>query len=216
MKQLRERLVRYGSQTLLTEELLAIILSSGSARADMLEVAEKLLTNYGGLGRLMQAERGELRHGYSLGEVRVTLLQATLELGRRLNLPQAEEKYQIISPADAARLVMPEMAYLDHEQVRVIVLDTKNQVVCDIVLYKGTVSSSVQRAAEIFRPAIVRNCPSIIVCHNHCSGDPTPSPEDIEVNRQLVAAGQLLDVEVVDHLIIGYHKFVSLKEQLRR
>ena len=99
--------------------------------------------------------------------------------------------------------------------MRVIVLDTKNQVVCDICLYKGTVNSSVQRAAEIFRPAIVRNCPSIIVCHNHCSGDPNPSPEDLEVNRQLVAAGQLLDVEVVDHLIIGYHQFVSLKERLR-
>ena len=115
MKQLRERLQRYGSQTLLTEELLAIILSIGSARADMLEVAEKLLARYGGLGRLMQAERGELRHDYGLGDVRVALLQATLELGRRLNMPQTEEKYQIITPADAAKLVMPEMAYLDHE-----------------------------------------------------------------------------------------------------
>ena len=215
MKRLRERLQRYGSQTLLTEELLAIILSIGSTRADILELAEKLLARYGELGRLMEADRGELKHDYGLGDVRVALLQATLELGRRLNLPQTEEKYQIISPADAARLVMPEMAYLDYEQVRVIVLDTKNQVVCDIVLYQGTVNSSVQRAAEIFRPAIIRNCPSIIVCHNHCSGDPSPSPEDLEVNRQLVAAGQLLDVELVDHLIIGYHRFVSLKERLR-
>jgi DNA repair protein RadC len=165
----------------------------------MLEVAEQLLTHYGGLGRLMQAERVELRHEYGLGDVRVALLRATLELGRRLNLPQMEEKYQIISPADAARLVMPEMAYLDHEQVRVIVLDTKNQVVCDVVLYRGTVNSSVQRAAEIFRPAIIRNCPSIIVCHNHCSGDPTPSQEDITVTKQLVAAGQLLDIELTDH-----------------
>ncbi len=215
MKRLRERLQRYGSQTLLTEELLAVILGTGSTRADALALAEKLLTRYGALGRLMQADRGELRHEYGLGDARVALLQATLELGRRLNLPQTEEKYQIISPADAARLVMPEMAYLDHEQVRVIVLDTKNQVVCDIVLYRGSAHSSVQRAAEIFRPAIVRNCPSIIVCHNHCSGDPTPSPEDIEVNRQLVAAGQLLDIELTDHLIIGYHQFVSLKERLR-
>ena len=215
MKRLRERLVRYGSQTLFTEELLAIILSIGSARADILEVAEKLLMHYGGLGRLMQVNREELRHEYGLGEVRVALLQATLELGRRLNLPPTEEKYQIISPADAARLVMPEMAYLDHEQVRVIVLDTKNQVVSDSVLYQGTANSSVQRAAEIFRPAIIRNCPSIIVCHNHCSGDPTPSQEDIPVTKQLVAAGQLLDVELIDHLIIGGHKFVSLKERLR-
>ena len=215
MKQLRERLQRYGSQTLLTEELLTIILSIGSTHADMLEVAEKLLKHYGGLGRLMQAERGELKHGFGLGDLRVALLQATLELGRRLSLPQTEDKYQIITPADAARLVMPEMAYLDHEQVCVLVLDTKNQVVCDVVLYQGTVNSSVQRAAEIFRPAIIRNCPSIIVCHNYCSGDPTPSQEDITVTKQLVAAGQILDIELVDHLIIGYHQFVSLKERLR-
>ena len=214
MKQLRERLQRYGSQTLLTEELLAIILSIGSPQADMLEVAEKLLTYYRGLGRLTQAERGDLKHEFGLGDLRVTLLQATLELGRRLSLPQTEDKYQIITPADAARLVMPEMSYLDHEQMRVLVLDTKNQVVCDLVLYRGTVNSSVQRAAEIFRPAIIRNCPSIIVCHNHSSGDATPSQEDITVTKQLVAAGQLLDVEVVDHLIIGGHKFVSLKERL--
>ncbi len=215
MKRLRERLQRYGSQTLLTEELLAIILSIGSARADVLELAGKLLTRYGALGRLMQADRGELRHEYGLGDARVALLQATLELGKRLNLPQTEEKYQIISPADAARLVMPEMAYLDHEQVRVIVLDTKNQVVCDIALYQGTAHSSVLRAAEIFRPAIIRNCPGVIICHNHPSGDPKPSEEDLEANKQLVTAGQLLDIDVVDHLIIGYHQFVSLKERLR-
>jgi len=217
MKRLRERLQRYGSQTLLTEELLAIILSIGSTRAGILELAEKLLARYGELGRLMQADSGELKHDYGLGEARVALLQATLELGRRLNVPQTEEKYQIISPADAARLVMPEMAYLDHEQVRVLVLDTKNQVVCDMVLYQGTVNSSVQRAAEIFRPAITRNCPGIIICHNHPSagGSPEPSPEDIEVTNQLVAAGKVLDIDVVDHLIIGGHQFVSMKERLR-
>ncbi len=217
MKRLRERLVRYGSQTLLTEELLAIILSIGSARADALELAGKLLTRYGALGRLMQADRGELRHEYGLGDARVALLQATLELGKRLNLPQTEEKYQIISPADAARLVMPEMAYLDYEQVRVIVLDTKNRVVDNLPLYRGTISSSVLRTGEIFRLAITRNCPGIIICHNHpcAGGSPEPSPEDIEVTNQLVAAGKLLDIDVVDHLIIGHHQFVSLKERLR-
>ncbi len=215
MKRLRERLQHYGSQTLLTEELLAIILGIGSVRADVLELAEKLLAHYGGLGRLMQADRRELRHDYGLGEVRVALLQATLELGKRLNLPQTEEKYQIISPADAARLVMPEMTYLEYEQLRVIVLDTKNRVIDNIALYRGTISSSVLRVAEIFRPAIIRNCPGVIICHNHPSGDPKPSEEDLEANKQLVTAGQVLDIDVVDHLIIGHHQFVSLKERLR-
>lgn len=107
------------------------------------------------------------------------------------------------------------MAYLDHEQLRVILLDAKNQVVENIPLYRGTINSSVLRAAEIFRLALVRNCPGIIVCHNHPSGEPEPSPEDIAVTEQLVQAGKVLDVELVDHLVIGDHRFVSLKERLR-
>ena len=99
--------------------------------------------------------------------------------------------------------------------MRVIVLDTKNRVVDNISLYRGTINSSVLRAAEIFRLAIVRNCPAIIICHSHPSGDPSPSDEDIEVTKQLVEAGKVLDIEVLDHLIIGHHQFVSLKERLR-
>jgi len=214
MKQLRERLQSYGSQTLLTEELLAIILSMGSTRRDVLEMAEKLLTRYE-LGRLMHADREELKRDYRLGDSQVTLLQATLELGRRLSLPQRKEKYQIISPANAARLVMPDMSPLEYEQVRVLVLDTKNQMVANLVLYKGTATASVLRAAEVFRPAVIRNCPGLILCHNHPSGDPTPSKEDLEANTQLVAAGQVLEIDLIDHLIIGNSTFVSLKERLR-
>ena len=108
-----------------------------------------------------------------------------------------------------------EMAFLDHEQMRILVLDTKNRVVENISRYQGTVNSSVLRAAEVYRPAVIRNCPAIIICHNHPSGDPTPSPEDISVTQQLVAAGQHLDIELVDHLVIGNQRFVSLKERLR-
>src|SRR5438270_2777246 len=100
------------------------------------------------------------------------------------------------------------------EQMRILILDTKNQVIENIQRYQGTVNSSVLRAAEVYRPAILRNCPGVIICHNHPSGDPTPSPEDIAVTQQLVQAGQQLDIELVDHLIIGNHRFVSLKERL--
>jgi DNA repair protein RadC len=110
---------------------------------------------------------------------------------------------------------MMEMAFLDHEQMRILVLDTKNRVVENISRYQGTVNSSVLRAAEVYRPAVIRNCPAVIICHNHPSGDPTPSPEDIAVTQQLVAAGQHLDIELVDHLVIGNQRFVSLKERLR-
>jgi len=107
------------------------------------------------------------------------------------------------------------MMHLDHEEMHVLILDTKNQVIEKIRSYKGTVNSSVLRVAEIFRPAIIRNCPGVIVSHNHPSGDPTPSPEDIEVTHQLVSAGRLLDIELLDHIIIGNPRYVSLKERLK-
>jgi DNA repair protein RadC len=215
MKQLRERLLEYGSETLLTEELLALVLRTGAASEKGYDLARKLLAKYGGLGGLLQAECRELMQEQGLSETRTALLKAVLELGRRLNRLQPEEKLQIKTPADAANLVMLDMAYLDYEQLRVIVLDTRNQVVDNIPLYRGTINSSVLRAAEIFRLAIVRKCCAIIVCHSHPSGSPELSPEDIEITKQLVEAGKVLDVDVLDHLIIGHHRFVSLKERLR-
>jgi DNA repair protein RadC len=211
----RERMLHYGPQALSPTELLAIILRTGTARDNVIELAGNLLNKYGGLKGLMRADIGELCAEYGLGEAKATQLKAALEIGRRLGMQQNEEKFQIKSPADAANLLMPDMTYLDHEQMRILVLDTKNQVVENISRYQGTVNSSVLRAAEIFRPAVIRNCPAVIVCHNHPSGDPTPSPEDLQVTSQLVEAGKVLDIELVDHLVIGNHKFVSLKEQLR-
>src|SRR6266849_11090345 len=207
MKQLKERLLAYGSETLLTEELLALVLRTGTADEKGFELARTLLTKFKGLGGLLQVEYKELTQEHGLSETRAALLKAVLELGRRLNRPQAEEKYQIKTPADAANLVMPDMAFLDFEQLRVIVLDTKNRVIDNVPLYKGTINSSVLRAAEIFRLAIVRNCPAIIICHSHPSGDPAPSSEDLTVTQQLVEVGKLLDIELTDHLIIGSHRF---------
>ncbi len=211
----RERLQNHGPRALSNAELLAIILRTGTTRDNVLELAGKLLAKYGGLGGLMRAEFIEICSEYGLGSAKTAQLKAALEIGRRLGMLQSDEKYQIRSPADAANLVMMEMAFLDHEQMRILILDTKNQLVENISRYQGTVNSSVLRAAEIYRPAVIRNCPAVIICHNHPSGDPTPSPEDIAVTEQLVAAGQHLDIELVDHLVIGNQRFVSLKEQLR-
>ncbi len=211
----RERLRTYGPQALSNAELLAIILRTGTARDNVLELAGKLLARYGGLSGLLRHDFSELCQEHGLGEAKCCQVKAALEIGKRLGNEQHEEKYQIKSPRDAASLVMIEMMHLDHEQMRILVLDTKNQVVENIDRYKGTVNSSVLRAAEIFRPAITRNCPAILVCHNHPSGDPTPSPEDIAVTEQLVQAGKVLDIELVDHLIIGSHNYISLKDKLR-
>ena len=211
----RERLEHFGPQALSTVELLAIILRTGTRGDNALEMANKLLSKYGGLPGLVRADFHELCAEHGMGEAKSAQVKATLELGRRLALVQMDERYKIATPQDAANLVMMDMAYLDTEQIRVLLLDAKGQLVEKVSLYQGTANSSVLRAAEVFRPAIIRKCPGLILCHNHPSGDPTPSPEDIKATKQLVAAGRILDIELVDHIIIGHQRFVSLKEHLR-
>lgn len=210
----RERLQKHGAEALNTAELLAIILRTGTARDNVIEMASKLLVKYGGLSGLMSAEFHELCTEYGLGLAKAAQLKAALELGKRLSLLQPEQKIQIKSADEAARLVRLDMMYLDHEEMHVLVLDTKNHLIERIKLYKGTVYSSVTRISEIFRPAIVRNCPHLLVCHNHPSGDPTPSPEDIDFTRQMIKAAELLEIDLLDHLIIGNPRYVSLKERL--
>jgi len=136
-----------------------------------------------------------------------------MELGRRLLIASPHDRPQIKSPADAANLVMFDMGLLDHEELRVILLDTKNHVLGIETVYKGNVNTSVIRTAELFREAVRRNCAAIIVVHNHPSGDPTPSPEDVRVTEQIDQAGKVLDIEVLDHLIVGQQRYVSLKER---
>lgn len=211
----RERLEKHGPETLKTHELLAIILRVGTAGENVLELADKLIQKYHGLSGLMSADFHQLCAEHGLGIAKTAQLKAALELGKRLSIEQPDKRYQIRSADDAALLFKPDMAHLDHEEMHILILDTKNQVIEKIKSYKGTVNSSVLRAAEIYRPAVIRNCPNIIVSHNHPSGDPTPSPEDIEVTRQLVDAGKLLDIELLDHLVIGNPRYVSLKERMR-
>ncbi len=215
MKQLRERLQCYGSETLSDAELLTLILRTGPAREDLSIVIPALLANCGGLGGLMRANFGELYQEYHLSAAKATQIQAILELGKRLSIERPDRKYQIRSVDDAANLMRMDLMYLDHEEMHLLILDTKHQVVEHVKRYKGTVNSSVLRASEVFRPAVVRNCPNVIVAHNHPSGDPAPSPEDIEVTKQLVAAGRLLDISLLDHIIIGNPRYVSLKERMR-
>jgi DNA repair protein RadC len=211
----RERLQHFGAGALSLAELLAIILRTGTRGDNALELANKLLAKYGGLPGLVRGDFRELCAEYGMGEAKSAQVKAALEIGRRLALVQVDTRYKISTPADAANLVMLEMAYLDSEQMRILVLDARGQLVEKVSLYQGTANSSVLRAAEIFRPAIIRNCPALILCHNHPSGDPTPSPEDIKATRQLVEAGRILDIELVDHLVIGQQRFVSLKELLK-
>src|SRR6266487_3497283 len=193
----RERLQHFGPQALSMAELLAIILSTGTRGDNALDLANKLLSKYGGLPGLVRADFRELCAEHGMGEAKSAQVKAALEIGRRLALVQPDTRYRIRTPAEAANLVILDLAYLDTEQMRILLLDAKGQLVEKASLYQGTANSSVLRA-------IIRNCPGLILCHNHPSGDPTPSPEDITSTRQLVEAGRILDIELVDHIIIGH------------
>lgn len=140
-------------------------------------------------------------------------IKAAIELGRRLTLESPEERPSINSPADAAALVQYEMSALEQEHLRVMLLDRRNHVLETVEVYKGSVNSSQVRVGEVFKEAVRKNASAIIVIHNHPSGDPTPSPDDVAVTRAIVQAGKLLDVDVLDHLVIGQGKWVSLKEK---
>ncbi|MDY6907234.1 MAG: DNA repair protein RadC [Chloroflexota bacterium] len=208
----RERLKESGAASLSNSELLAIILGTGTASENVLGLATRLLARFNGLGGLARASYGELCAERGVGQAKTAQLKAALELGRRLVSAQPEERAVVHSPQDVANLLMAEMGSLDQEELKVVLLNTKNQVVAVRDLYRGNVNQSLIRPSEVFREAVRENCPAIIVVHNHPSGDPAPSADDIEVTERLIAAGRLLDIEVVDHLVIGQNRFVSLKE----
>jgi len=209
----RERLYYQGPAALREEELIAIILRTGTRGLSVLDLARSLLRRYGGLGGLARVGASELRGVNGMGFAKAVELQAALELGRRLAGFHPEARPQVRSPSDLANLLMPEMMFLEQEHLRVVLLNTKNQVLAAPEVYVGSLNTSVVRVAELFREAIRQNAAALIVVHNHPSGDPTPSREDVLVTEQLVAAGALLDIEVLDHLVIGQRRFVSLRER---
>ena len=209
----RERLEYVGAGALSVAELLAIILRTGGRGENVIRQSERLLTEFNGLPGLAQASFEELTRAHGVGKAKVTQIKAALELGRRLLLAAPLERDKIQSPSDVANLLMLEMGLLEREQVRVVLLDTKNNVQRTPVVYSGSLNAAVIRVAEIFTEAVRANSASLIVVHNHPSGDPTPSPEDVQVTKQIVAAGKLLQIDVLDHLIITRDKFVSLKER---
>jgi DNA repair protein RadC len=210
----RERLRDAGPSSLSTAELIAILLRTGSARENVLQQAARLLSTWGGLTGLARVSFAELCAQHGMGEAKACQIKAALELGRRLAVSlQVEERPQISSPDQVALLLQTEMALLPQESLRVVLLNTKNHVIGVREVYRGTVNSAQVRPAEVFRDAVRETCPSIIVVHNHPSGDPTPSRDDVAVTRDLVQGGGLLDIEVLDHIVIGGERWVSMKQQ---
>lgn len=209
----RERLSALGAQALTNAELLAILLRVGVKGENAVEVGQRLLKKFNGLGGLHRAPFKELMNQHGLGEAKAAQIKAAIELGRRLTLEAPEERPAINSPADAAALLQYEMSALEQEHLRVLLLDRRNRVLEAVEVYKGSVNSSQVRVGELFKDAIRANASAVIIAHNHPSGDPTPSPDDVAVTRAIVQAGKLLDIDVLDHLVIGQGKWVSLKER---
>jgi DNA repair protein RadC len=210
----RERLRHAGPGALSNSELLAIILRTGGRSGNVLDLANRLLADLGGLGGISAASIPELCRYDGVGEVKAIEVQAAFELGRRLVSLNPGERPQIRSPLDIANLVRAEMSALAQEHLRVLLLDTKNHVMASHDVYRGSLNTAVVRVGELFREAIRQNCAALVLVHNHPSGDPSPSPEDVQLTEQVVEAGTLLDIAVLDHLVIGRGQpgFVSLKE----
>jgi DNA repair protein RadC len=209
----RERLLHQGPQSLNTAELLAILLRVGVPGENAVQMGQRLLQDFGGLAGLQRASFDEVRAQHGMGEAKAAALKAAIELGRRLSLQAPEERPAIGSPADAAALLQYEMGALEQEHLRAILLNTRNQVLDIVELYRGSLNASPVRVGEVFKPAIRINAAALILAHNHPSGDPTPSPDDLVLTKAVREAGLLLDIELLDHLVIGQGRFVSMKEQ---
>jgi len=210
----RERLVRLGPRALSNAELVAILLRTGSHGASALDVAHRVLAlgrEEGPLRYLVRATLEELTRVPGVGPAKAVQLKAAVELGRRITT-EGTAREPVRSPRDVSALVMEEMRHLDREQFRIVLLDTKNHVLGVRTVSVGSLSSSIVHPREIFKEAIARSSAAIILVHNHPSGDPTPSREDVEVTRRLMEAGRLLGIEVLDHVVVGDNKYVSLKE----
>lgn len=203
------RLREVGPHAVSNAELLACILQSG----DALALANRLLVELGGLEGLARYETEGFAHVHGVGAALSARVQAAIELGRRMAVVPTTDRVQVRGPEDAANVLLPWIGRQEQEHFVVLYLNTRNHIVGRELLYKGTLNTSLARIAEVFRGAIRRNCMGIIVGHNHPSGDPSPSPEDIALTRRLVEAGKLMEVDVLDHFIVGHGRFVSLRER---
>lgn len=211
----REKMLKKGAQALSNADLLAILLRTGTKHDSVLRVAERLLKKYEDFGivALSTLSPQELSKIKGIGPVKAVTLAAAIELGKRLHGVEASRKAVIRSPQDAVALLMPRLRHETREHFVVLLLSTKNHVLATPTISIGSLNASIVHPRELFREVINHSAASVILAHNHPSGDPTPSSEDISLTRKLVDAGGILEIPVLDHIIIGDKKYVSLKEK---
>lgn len=210
----RERLARHGAPALSTPELIAILLRSGRRGETAVDVANRLMQRYGNLRAMFSADVNELRWVPGMGFAKAVQLKAAFELAKRLDYP-ITDRYEVSTPKDVASFLMPKMRGLDKEQVAMLCLDTRCGVIdnSEVVVSVGSLNLSVMEPRSIFRVALMKNADSVVLVHNHPSGDPEPSDGDVEVTKRVMDAGRMLGVEVRDHVIMGDGRFFSMKEK---
>jgi DNA repair protein RadC len=215
----REMFDRIGAEHVPDEVLLAILLRFGTEGFNVVDLARELLREFGSLTALVRAEPGQLRKLKGIGPTKARELKTALELARRLSQEQVEDKASVHSPEDVARLLREPARELDHERFWVVLLDTRNRMKqAPVMVSQGVLNASLVHAREVFRPAILHTAAAVILAHNHPSGDPQPSPEDLKITRELIQSGKVLGIKVLDHVIIGQSRpgsasyFHSLRE----
>jgi DNA repair protein RadC len=209
----RERLALRGAAGLTAGELIALLWGSGTRGRSAIELAEEALGRHDGLAGLARASELELAAIPGVGIAKASQLVAAFELGRRLMADWPAGRWTIRTPADVADRLVLQMGRLEREELRVVLLNSKNVVLRVVTVYVGNVSASLVRVGELFRDAVRLSAAGLILVHNHPSGDPTPSPDDLHLTAEALAAGRLLDVEVLDHLIVGHDAWVSLRDR---
>lgn len=209
----RERFIQNGPESLSNHELVALMLRTGTKDESVLQLANRLLTHFEGLRLLKDATLNEITSIKGIGMAKAIQLLASVELGRRISNLNYDDRYVIRSPEDGAKYMMNDMRFLTQEHFVALYLNTKNQVLHKQTIFIGSLNASIVHPREVFKQAIRRSAASVICLHNHPSGDPSPSQEDIEVTKRLSECGKIIGIELLDHLIIGENKFVSLKEK---
>ena len=208
----REKLRQHGAAALGDNELVALVIGSGSKRGDALSVANALLAAYGGLHGLVRCGVDDFVRIAGIGAARAAQIVAALELGRRTLAHAPSARLPIRNPREAAAYLMPRFGWRGVEQFGIVLLDSKHRVIRTAVLAIGTLNSSIVQPRDVFREAAIGGAAAIVMFHNHPSGDPTPSPEDEDLTDRLVAAGVLIGIDVVDHVILGDVRYWSFKE----
>ncbi|QHJ71580.1 RadC family protein [Planococcus halotolerans] len=209
----RERLINQGATSLSNQELIAIMLRTGTRQESVLHLSNRVLNHFEQIQQLKDASIEELTSINGIGQAKAVQLLAAVELGRRLSSKQTDAKFTIRSPKDAASYLMADMTSLKQEHFVVLFLNIKNQVLHRQTIFVGSLNASIVHPREIFREAVRRSAASIVCAHNHPSGNPAPSPEDIAVTKRLMEAGSIVGIELLDHIIIGDHQFISLNEK---